>query len=175
MRTQMLALAAIMSISGAAMANTGTITFDGTLTDSSCVVKIEGGTENYNLDLGTYSVNQFAADGSESTPIAFSMSLSGCSGTTINKVSATFAGTATTDANLFALAGLTGVGVKIRKGATVMVPNAGPNDSAFEDLSGNDPDRAATLNFDARLSKITGVAPIAGTGRATVTYNIVYK
>lgn len=81
---------------------TGTISFTGQLTDTSCSVSINDDGPSATITLPTVSITELAAEGKTSGRTKFLMNLSNCTisttdGTTLSKVSAYFQAGATVD------------------------------------------------------------------------------
>lgn len=83
MKKTTLALTLALAIPGiqSAMANNGTITFNGEVTANTCNVSVDGGNASNTVKLPTVSEASLATAGKTAGRTNFNMSLSGCTGT----------------------------------------------------------------------------------------------
>ncbi len=92
-----LALAAAMGVAGTAQAaSTGTITFEGELTATSCDVNVDGQGSDATITLPTMGINQLDAAGKTAGRTNFVMDLTNCAGT-LKTVAAYFEAGASVD------------------------------------------------------------------------------
>lgn len=177
MKKSILALSLALAIPGihSAMANTGTITFNGTLTSNTCNVSVNGGNASDTVVLPTVSEGVLDAAGKTAGQTRFTLGLSGCTGS-LKTASAYFeAGTGVNgDGRLIntgsaqnvdlQLRDSTKSGAVIKAGSSEQVNNAG-----YVTLASG----AASLPYTAEYYA-TGKA-VAGNVTSSVTYNIQYK
>ncbi len=78
-------------------ASTGTITFNGELTATTCNVVVEGQTEDATIKLPTLGINQLASAGATAGDTSFNMALTECAGT-LKQATAFFEAGTTVDA-----------------------------------------------------------------------------
>ena len=177
MKKSILALTLALAVPGihSAMANTGTITFNGELTSNTCNVSVNGGSANDTVILPTVSEGVLGSAGKTAGQTQFALELSGCTGS-LQTASAYFeAGTGVnSDGRLvntgtaqnvdLQLRDSSNGGAVIKAGSTEQVANAG-----YVTLASG----AASLPYTAEYYS-TDVAG-AGSVIASVTYNIQYK
>lgn len=73
-----------------AIAANGTITFNGKVTDTTCSIAVNGGTENATVTLPTVSSNSLKILGETAGATPFNISLTACSGTALGTASTYF-------------------------------------------------------------------------------------
>ncbi|MBW4204106.1 type 1 fimbrial protein [Enterobacter cloacae subsp. cloacae] len=170
-----LVITALAGLSAQAMANTGTITFTGELTANTCNVSVDGGAASSTVTLPTVAAGVLDASGKSAGDTAFTLALSGCTGT-LQTASAFFEAGAgvNTDGRLVNTGTAKNVDIQLLDGSKSNgVINAGSAaqvaSAGYVDVSGG----SATLPYTARYYA-TG-ATEAGTVASSVTYNIQYK
>lgn len=86
------ALALVLSSATAtsAFAADGTITINGQITDTTCTISVDGGSSDATVTLPTVSVSSLAAAGTTAGATPFNISLSGCTGVSLNTASTYF-------------------------------------------------------------------------------------
>ncbi|QNK01474.1 fimbrial protein [Dyella telluris] len=176
-----------------ASAADGTITFNGTITDTSCTITGGGaatGTGNITVTLPTVSTSAFPSDGATAGETAFSLILGGGTKCTDGKTAALWVETASTpalDASTGALKNINGsatnvevqmvnpannkainlaVNAAVTNGATVIAANNQPAAT----IAGN----TATLNYVGRYLAKGGTVG-AGTVSTVMTYSMQYN
>ncbi len=178
------ALAALLSaVSVNAMAaSTGTITFNGKLTDTTCNVNIEGQGADATVTLPTVSVSELTAAGNTTGRTAFRMALSGCTIGTVGQqstVSAFFQPGDTVDLSTGRLKNVSGDATNVdlelldasNSYAVINVGNtAQVNDMAYVDIA---TDGTATLPY--AVEYYANGKTTAGTVTSSVVYNLQYK
>ncbi|HBT4791449.1 TPA: type 1 fimbrial protein [Klebsiella quasipneumoniae subsp. similipneumoniae] len=68
----------------------GTITINGKITDTTCTISVDGGSNDATVTLPTVSASSLSAVGQTAGATPFTISLSGCSGTSLNTASTYF-------------------------------------------------------------------------------------
>lgn len=179
MKKALTALAALAAIYGPLSAHAGTITFDGTLSDQTCVVTGSGSTSgnDFGVTMPSLAVGTFPASGVvPGSTIPFSISLTGCSTTSAQKTAAAFfsAGDIDSTTGLLKNNGGTASGVGIQLSDTrtgVLALNAAVRNqnAKYVDISSG----SATLNYAADYY-VTGT-PSPGLVHSQVVYSIDYQ
>jgi major type 1 subunit fimbrin (pilin) len=160
------ALLAGLLITGSALADTGTIRFQGTINGPTCSLS----TSNITIPIGSVKKSTFTGVGSASSysPNVALIS-SGCNA---SLVSMTFTGTAAPgNANLFAVTGgATGVGIQLTKtgGGQNAIPNSTTAPVTFTPAASG-----AGYSFAARYMQ-TAATITTGAANATITVLITY-
>ncbi|MBW7984162.1 fimbrial protein [Enterobacillus tribolii] len=93
----MLIATASIVLSHAASASDGTITINGKITDVTCAISVNGGTENATVTLPTVSQNTLTADGDTAGTTPFDIKLTECQGSTLGNAYAYFESGTTVD------------------------------------------------------------------------------
>lgn len=167
---------------GAQAASTGTIMFNGELTDTTCDVDVNGQGADATVTLPTVSVNQLAANGDTTGRTSFNMNLSKCViGTTggHSKVSTFFQAGSTVDLATGRLKNVggtaTNVGLQLLdvsgNYAAINIGNTDQvNDTAYVDING---DGTALLPYAVQYFASAQTTP--GTVTSSVIYNLQYK
>ena len=170
-----LAVTALAGLSSQAMANTGTITFTGELTANTCNVSVDGGAASSTVTLPTVTAGALDASGKSAGDTAFTLALSGCTGT-LTTASAFFEAGAgvNTDGRLVNTGDAKNVDIQLLDGSNAnAVIKAGSAEqitsAGYVDVSGG----TASLPYTARYYA-TGASE-AGTVASSVTYSIQYK
>ncbi|HGM5491312.1 TPA: fimbrial protein [Serratia fonticola] len=92
-------VAALGSVSAVQAASTGTITFNGTLTSSTCSAAVDGKSASEAVKLPTIGVDQLASANLTQGRTGFNINLTGCTGDVQKSVSAYFESGTTVDNN----------------------------------------------------------------------------
>ena len=181
MSTSLIAALAISAFSVNA-ASTGTITFNGELTDSTCDVDINGQGADATVVLPTVSVNQLTASGDTTGRTSFNMNLSNCvvgtqgghskvasffqPGTTVDLSTGRLRNVSGTATNVdLELLDATGNYAAINVGNTDQVSN-----TAYVDIQA---DGSALLPYAVQYYANAQTTP--GTVVSSVVYNLQYK
>ncbi|WP_195440283.1 fimbrial protein [Klebsiella oxytoca] len=92
MNKKIIAMGVIIGLSSAtsAFAVDGTITFNGQITDTTCTISVDGGSNDATVKLPTVSTGTLASAGATAGATPFTISLSNCSGTSLNTASTYF-------------------------------------------------------------------------------------
>ncbi|EPF6317825.1 fimbrial protein [Enterobacter cloacae] len=163
-------------------ASTGTITFEGLLTDTTCDVDIGGSGPSATVTLPTVSINELTAPGQVTGRTVFNMNLSGCTvatggpstvatyfqpGPNVNLSTGRLinnGGTAGNNVSLQLLDAVSNTYNVINVGSTDQV-----DDAAYIDISGG----TATLPYAVEYYAENATTP--GTVTSSVVYNLMYK
>lgn len=91
-KSAMSALAIVISsvFTASALAADGTITINGQITDTTCTIAVDGGSNDATVTLPTVSSSTLSAAGETAGATPFNISLSNCSGTSLNTASTYF-------------------------------------------------------------------------------------
>ena len=176
------ALMLILSSAAAtsAIAADGTITINGKITDTTCTISVNGGTNSATITLPTVSASTLAAAGATAGATPFNISLGGCSGTALATASTYFEPGAYVDSQSGRLNIDSGVADAASNVQVQLLNSArnpivagasvanGQNDVPV-DISGG----SGTLNYFAQYYA-TGAAN-AGTVTTQVDYTMVYE
>jgi major type 1 subunit fimbrin (pilin) len=161
-------------------ASTGTITFNGELTASTCAVVVEGQTADATVTLPTIGTNQLTTADQTAGRTGFNMALSDCSGT-LKTVSAFFEAGESTDLVSGHLKNMTGTAEKVS-----LQLRDGSSSSQAVIQAGNQNQKLNTVYVPYDLSTGTATLPYsveyyadgtttAGTVISNVVYSIQYK
>ncbi|WP_052282903.1 fimbrial protein [Kluyvera genomosp. 1] len=85
-----LALVVSSAFAASAFAVDGTITINGKITDTTCTISVDGGSNDATVTLPTVSSSTLTAAGQTAGATPFNISLSSCSGTSLNTASTYF-------------------------------------------------------------------------------------
>ncbi|CAM3628417.1 Major fimbrial subunit SMF-1 [Klebsiella spallanzanii] len=174
--------ALMLSSSAALAASTGTITFNGELTDTTCEVDINGQGSDATVILPTVGVNQLTQSGDTSGRTSFNMNISDCVIGTEgghSKVSTFFQAGNTVDLSTGRLKNMTGgatnVDLRLLDASNSYAPiNAGNtdqvNDTAYVDISA---DGTALVPYAVEYYANAQTTP--GTVVSSIVYNLQYK
>ncbi|MEB8290185.1 type 1 fimbrial protein [Klebsiella michiganensis] len=175
-----LALLVTSAFTTSALAVDGTITINGKITDTTCTISVDGGSKDATVTLPTVSASTLSANGQTAGATPFKISLSDCSGTSMNTASTYFEPGAYVDnvtgrlnIDTTASDAATNVQVELLNAernaivAGASVAN-GQNDIPV-DISGG----SGTLNYFAQYHA-TGAAG-AGSVTTQVDYTMVYE
>ncbi|MFC0226149.1 fimbrial protein [Serratia aquatilis] len=171
-------VAACGSTGLAQAASTGTITFNGELTASTCNVIVDGQNANATVTLPTVGINQLTSAAQTAGRTSFIMALTGCTGT-LKTASAFFDAGASVDTVTGRLKNMTGtagnVGLQLRDGS---------NASQAVIQAGNQNQRAnntylsvssGSANLPYAVEYYANGPTTAGTVISSVVYSIQYK
>lgn len=173
-----------LAAASAQAASTGTITFNGELTDTTCDVSLDGQSGDATYTLPAVSVGELAVAGDTSSPLRFTMNLSKCTVGTKggqSKVAAYFQPGSTVDTATGRLkntstSGATLVDLQLLDGSNGYAPiNVGNADqitkTSFVDI--NTTNGTATLPYGVQYYANGKTTPGAVT--SSVVYNLQYK
>ena len=174
MNIKHLSLALIAAASATvAMADTGTITFNGLVVANTCTTALTGGASATAVTLPTVLTSALATAGNTAGDTAFSLNVTGCDATAATRgIHYTLTPSAydATNNSLIANTGLaTNVGVEILEGATPIAFAGAPHQTNNVVLTGG----AGNVALAARY-KATGVAT-AGTVTSVLNWTLVYN
>ncbi|MCS2169597.1 type 1 fimbrial protein [Scandinavium sp. TWS1a] len=165
-------------------ASTGTITFNGELTDSTCEVTVDGQGADATVTLPTVSINELTSSGQVTGRTAFNLQLSDCVVGTSggqSKVSAFFQTGATVDQNSgrllnTATTGATLVDLQLLDGSNSdSVINVGSTDQV-SDMTYVDIDQTAgTATLPYAVEYYANGQTTPGVVASSVVYNLQYK
>ncbi|CNK24277.1 fimbrial protein [Yersinia intermedia] len=168
-------IAAIASvfIAQSAFAVDGTITINGQITDTTCSIAVNNGTNDGTVTLPTVSANALSSIGSGAGTTPFNIVLSGCAGSTLNNAYAYFEPGPTVETSTGRLNNSSGTatGAQVRlldKVSTPIVVGGTSQGGVVEDVSGG----GATLGYYAQYYANSAVT--AGVVATQVNYTIVY-
>jgi len=174
-----LSLAAVIALAcaGSAQAADGTITINGQITDVTCNVAVNGGTQNATVTLPTVSTSSLDAAGKTAGATPFNITLSGCvsaTGGTLNTASTWFEPGATVDSTtgrLISNGTVNNVQVELLSSSMTAIKAgaATQHDTPVSISSGT-----GTLSYYAQYHATNGAAT-AGSVTASVQYTIVYQ
>ncbi|MBB1202741.1 type 1 fimbrial protein [Enterobacteriaceae bacterium 89] len=176
------ALAMVMTsaLTASAFAVDGTITINGQITDTTCTISVDGGSNDATVTLPTVSASTLGASGQTAGATPFNISLSSCSGTSLNTASTYFEPGAYVDSvtgrlNIDSTAADAATNVQVQllnadRNAIVAGASVanGQNDIPVDISGGN-----GTLNYFAQYYA-TG-ASTAGSVTTQVDYTMVYE
>lgn len=94
-----LALVITSAVTTSAYAVDGTITINGQITDTTCTISVDGGSADATVTLPTVSSSTLAAAGATAGMTPFNISLSGCTGVSLDTAQTYFEPGAFTDSN----------------------------------------------------------------------------
>lgn len=168
----LIAAIACVFIAQSAFAIDGTISISGEITDTTCGISVNNGTNDETVTLPTVSAVALSSVSSVAGTTPFSIVLSGCTGSTLSNAYAYFEpGTfvETSTGRLNNNGGAAGVQVRLLdKTSTPIVIGSASQGSVVEDISGG----GATLGYYAQYYA-NGVVT-AGLVTTEVNYTIVY-
>jgi major type 1 subunit fimbrin (pilin) len=173
------ALAAVFGSVGLAQAaSTGTITFNGELTATTCEVMVDGQAADALVTLPTVGTNQLTAAGNTAGQTGFNMALSNCAGT-LTTASAFFEAGASVDLVTGRLKNMTGtaenVSLQLRDAShtSQQVIQAGNTNQTIETTYVDIASGSANLPY--YVEYYAEDATKAGTVASNVIYSIQYK
>lgn len=173
------AVAAVLgSVGMAQAASTGTITFNGELTATTCDVIVDGQAADATVVLPTVGINQLTTAGQTAGRTGFNMALKDCAGT-LKTASAFFEAGSSVDLVTGRLKNVSGdatnVGLQLRDGssASQAVIQAGnsnqTNNTTYVDVA------TGSANLPYAVEYYADGATTAGTVVSNVVYSIQYK
>ncbi|WP_434584719.1 fimbrial protein [Klebsiella sp. R390] len=175
-----LALVITSAVSASAFAVDGSITINGKITDTTCTISVDGGSSDATVTLPTVSSSSLTATGATAGMTPFNISLSGCTGVSLDTAQTYFEPGAFTDSstgrlNIDSSIQDTAQNVQVQLlnadrqplivGASVAT---GQNDIPVSIATGN-----GTLNYFAQYYA-TGPS-IPGTVTTQVDYTMIYE
>lgn len=174
-KTTLLAAVIGMTFAGSALAADGTITINGTITDTTCDISVNNQDKNATVTLPTISVSALPAVGATAGATPFSIALTNCAGPTLNTASTFFEAGANVDQttgrlNNSASGTATNVQVQLlnaNQGA-IMAGSAHSQGDVTVDISSG----GGVMNYFARYYANGVVTP--GTVNTQVDYTIIY-
>lgn len=176
----LVAASSFMAMCGSAMAADGTITFNGALTDTTCTITLNGGgSPNGTVTMPTIPASSLGGAGSWAGPTSFFITLTGCSGGTLNTAKAWFENTGAVDTttgrlNNTASGPGSATGVQIELTDASLVPIfAGGTTTTMGGPSVNITSGNGTLNYIARY--YATATATSGQVISQVQYSIVYQ
>ncbi|MDA5479823.1 fimbrial protein [Yersinia intermedia] len=169
-------IAAIASvfIAQSAFAVDGTITINGQITDATCGISVNNGTNNGTVTLPTVPASALGTVGSVAGTTPFNIVLSGCVGSTLDNAYAYFEPGTSVETSTGRLNNNSGTatGVQVRlldKSSTAIMVGGASQGGVVEDISTG----SATLGYYAQYYANGGTLS-AGTVVTQVDYTIVY-
>lgn len=176
-----LSIVAILSLAAvsAQAASTGTITFNGLLTDSTCDVSIEGQGADATVTLPTVGINELTTTGDVTGRTSFNMNLTNCavSASGHNKVAAFFQPGNTVDlgtGRLKSSGTATKVSLQMRDPSNAYaVINLGNTDQVSNTVHQDMSTGTALLPY--AVEYYAEDTTTAGTVTSSVVYNLMYK
>lgn len=180
MKLKTLLTTAVSTVLGAAIilptqASDGTISFTGSVTDTTCNISVNGsGTANGTVALPVARLDHLTAIGNTAGDTNFNVVLSGCTGANANGqgVAVHFERGAHVNANGRLTTTGTATGLELAlypQGNTAALVLGQAPAAATGTIAGN----GLTLAYTAKYLS-TSVAPTAGTANSSVTYSLVY-
>lgn len=183
-----LSIAAVLGLAAisAQAASTGTITFNGELTDTTCEVDIEGQGSDATVTLPTVGINELAAAGDVTGRTAFNMNLSKCSIGTAghSTVAAFFQPGSTVDLSTGRLKNMTGnaTGASLQlldpsnNYAVINVGNTDQvNNTAYVAINTSAGAGLGSAQLPYAVQYYAESLTTAGTVSSSVVYNLMYK
>ncbi|WP_431225562.1 fimbrial protein [Serratia sp. L9] len=174
-KTTLLAAVIGMTFVSSAMAADGTITINGTITDTTCDIEVNNQSKNATVTLPTVSTSALASPGATAGTTSFAIVLSNCAGATLNTASTFFEAGANVDMssgrlNNSASATASNVQVEILNAAQskIMVGGDFNQGDIGVDITGG----SGVMNYLARYYANGVVTP--GTVATQVDYTIIY-
>jgi len=168
------AAAIALACAGSAQAADGTITINGQITDVTCNIAVNNGSNNATVTLPTVSTSALAAADQTAGATPFKIALSGCSGGTMNTASAWFEPGANVDSTTGRLKSngtATHVQVELlNSGMSPIAAGAATQNDTPVNISGG----TGTLSYYAQYHA-TGGAATAGSVTTSVQYTIQYQ
>lgn len=167
----------LLIATGAASATDGTITFTGSITDTTCEIVVNGGSADATVTLPTVSANALANVGDTAGTTPFTIALSNCSGTSLATASTWFEAGTYVDADtgrLLNSGDAANVDVQLLNSNLGVITAGGTSGSSQQndvavDISGG----SGTLNYYAQYYATASVG--AGSVTSSVNYSIVYE
>lgn len=180
MRKLMVSSAVMATLSLAAInanaASTGTITFNGELTATTCNVSVDGQTADATVTLPTIGTNQLANPGETAGRTGFNMALSDCEGT-LETASAYFESGDTVDLATGRLKNsgtATNVSLQLLDGSNSSAPIKAGNSTQVDDTEYVSIS-TGTANLPYHVQYFADAATGPGLVKSSVVYSIQYK
>jgi len=160
-----------------AHANSGSINFEGKITDSTCTVSVDGQGADATIKLPTVSKDILKADGNKAGKTNFIISMTGCTlGGGETKVSTYFEAGASVDVNsgfLINSGTATNVALSLTDGVSNAPIKAGNQDQEDNNTSATVADGAASLPY--AVEYVASGVSTAGTVLSSVTFSLRYE
>lgn len=165
---------------GAMAADTGTITFNGAITDSTCDVNVEGQGADATVTLPTRSASALATAGAETGKTQFTLALSGCTGTALNTAKAFFQAGNTVDTATGRLlntdlTGATNVTLQLRDGQDDSVIKVGDQNQTGSSAIGYVDITSGSASLPYFVEYYAEAAATPGAVTSQVTYSLDYQ
>lgn len=165
--------AVVLALAGSANAADGNIVITGEITDTTCNISVNGAGNNATVVLPTVSADSLSAAGATAGATPFSITLSGCSGSSLNTASTWFEPGPTVDGTTGRLnntGDAENVQVELLNSDldSIVVGSPSQNDVPV-DISGG----SGTLNYYARYYATD--AAEAGTVNTFLQYTVIYE
>lgn len=173
-------LVAVFGMTGMAQAaSTGTISFEGELTATSCDVNVDGQGTDATIKLPTAGINQLTTAGQTAHRTGFNMALTNCAGT-LKTVSAFFEAGPTVDLVSGLLKNSSGTATNV---SLQLLDASSPTYAAIKAGSGNQASDTTYVAYDASgnanlpyaVQYYAEGATTAGTVKSSVVYSLQYK
>ena len=163
-------------VPNAAFASDGTITFSGSLTDSTCIIKVNNTSANGSVGLPAISKASLTSSGLVAGATTFTLNLTGC--TTGKTINAYFeAGPTVNSVTGNLINGGTAANVEVQlltgSGTAIAVGSAGQATSTGLTTTASPSVTSGTLNYIAQYYA-TGIST-AGSVTTSVTYSLTYN
>ena len=160
-----------------AHANSGSIGFEGKITDSTCTVSVDGQGADATIKLPTVSKDILKAEGDKAGKTNFIISMTGCTmGTGETKVSTYFEAGASVDVNsgfLINTGDAKNVALSLTDGTTNAPIKAGNQNQADNNTTATVADGAASLPY--AVEYVASGAASAGTVLSSITFSLMYQ
>jgi major type 1 subunit fimbrin (pilin) len=174
-KTTLLAAVIGMTFAGSALAADGTITINGTITDTTCDISVNNQSKDATVTLPTVSTSALASVGATAGTSTFAIELKNCSGATLNTASTFFEAGDYVDQisgrlNNSGSGTASGVQIEVlnaRQSKIMLGSDFNQGDVATDITSGN-----GVMNYFARYYASGAVTP--GTVNTQVDYTIIY-
>lgn len=166
-----------LAFAGSALATSGTITFTGKVTDTTCNISVHGESNIATVTLPTVPVSALLHAGNTAGTTPFTIALSDCSGTTFGTAHTFFEAGPLVEMttgrlnNADSSGGATNVQVELLNSALSPI-KAGATDALQGDIEVNNTAGTTTLNYFARYYATD--AAKAGSVNTQVDYTIIY-
>ncbi|MBL5902964.1 fimbrial protein [Serratia fonticola] len=174
-KTTLLAAVIGMTFAGSALAADGTITINGTITDTTCDISVNNQSKDATVTLPTISISALPTVGATAGATPFSIALTNCAGATLNTASTFFEAGAyveqsTGRLNNSASGTATNVQVQLLNAnlGSIMAGSAHSQGDVVVDISSG----GGVMNYFAQYYANGTVTP--GTVNTQVDYTIIY-
>jgi len=176
----MLALVITSTFAASAMAVDGTITINGKVTDTTCSIAVNGGSEDATVTLPTVSANSLKAPGETAGATPFNISLTSCSGTALGTASTyyepgTYVDSATGRLNIDTTASdaAKNVQVELLNASMESIVAGSPVTDGQNDIPVDISAGSGTLNYFARY--YATAQSVAGSVATQIDYTMTYE